>query len=120
MLSVFYFIHFPPATKVNLKRVIVESGSAFAFWSTREVSNLSLLFKLVGCNNGSLDKVECLRQLPPEKFIDLSLRPEIVDSGCCSKTPTVDSDFIIEHLLDIMFGNQSISSEARRFFRPWM
>lgn len=97
-------------------RVIAESGSALAYWATHEVSNVSLLYHLAGCEAVN-DSVECLRQLSSNEFVSLLGRPEIANTGCCSKAPTVDGELIVEKPRNIMFGNEAISSEARQFFK---
>ena len=97
-------------------RVIIESGSAFAFWALRP-SNLGTLFHLSGCDKGPANPVDCLRNISALDFTNLLSRPEIGLTGCCSNSPAVDGEFLVEHPHAIAFGNNSISAAARHFFR---
>ena len=98
------------------KRVIAESGSALAYWALDTTSKPSYLYKLSGCDNGSSDPVECLRRLSTQDFYQILLRSANVP-GCCSRLPTVDHDFVIEKPSNIVFGKNSVSFQARQFFR---
>ena len=98
------------------RRVIIESGSAFAFWALRP-PNLGTLFHLSGCDKGKVDPVDCLRNLSALDFTNILSLPEIGLTGCCSNSPSIDGEFLVENPHDIAFGNNSISAEARQFFR---
>ena len=97
-------------------RVIAESGSAFAYLATHAISDASFLYRAAGCDNGPQDPIDCLRQLSSVDFIKVLVKLEISGTGCCSKAPTADGEFIVEKPVDIAFGNHSISTEARDFF----
>ena len=98
------------------QRVILESGSAFSFWAIRP-STLGPLFHLSGCDTGSDDPIECLRNLSAHDFVSVLSRPEIGMTGCCSNSPAIDGEFLVESPHDIAFGNNSVSAAARQFFQ---
>lgn len=99
------------------KRVISESGSALAYFSVHDPKNIDILYKAAGCDNSSQGPVDCLRQKSAKDILSLLSRPEIAFRGCCSNNPTFDHDFLVEMPHDIVFGNNSVSSGARQFFR---
>ena len=97
-------------------RVIAESGSAFAYWATHDVTDVSPLYEAAGCDKGPEDPVDCLRQLSSMDLMKVLTKPSISGTGCCSKAPTIDGEFIVEDPVDIAFENYSISADARNFF----
>ena len=97
-------------------RVIAESGSAFAYWATHEVTGVNPLYEAAGCDKGPQDPVDCLRQLSSEEFMQVLRKPVISVAGCCSNAPTIDGEFIVENPVEIAFGNHSKSANAREFF----
>ena len=101
------------------KRVIAESGSAFSFMGVNPVPNVDLLFQLTGCNKGTQDQVECLRRIPSKDLVKILSAPSVTFTRCCSRSPTIDNEFIVEKPIDIAFGNHTVSIKAREFFNLW-
>ena len=96
-------------------RAIAESGSPINSRFSASLPNAYLLFRLTGCDNVSVDKIECLKRMSATDLLAVLNKPEMV--GCCSPSPTVDHEFLVETPFDIVTGKSNISSEARQFFR---
>ena len=99
------------------KRVIAESGSGLAYWGTINLPNVDLLYRLTGCDKGAQDPVDCLRGVSSEELVKVLAGPNVTAAGCCSRSPTIDQEFIVEKPMDIAFGNHAVSFKARQFFR---
>ena len=98
------------------KRAIAQSGAALSNWdSNNALPNVTRLYNMTGCYVNSLDPVDCLRRMSAADLLAVLNKPEM--AGCCSPAPTLDHDFVIEKPLDIAFGNNAVSFEARQFFR---
>ena len=95
------------------KRVIAESGSALSYWAVNRYPNATSLLQASGCATGATDPVECLRGLSTDAFYQILTNPV---AQCC-RFPSVDHDFIVEDPMDIVFGSNTVSFEARQFFR---
>ena len=99
------------------KRVIAESGSAFSYWGSNAIPNIDLLYQLTECDKETQDPVECLRSVPSDDLVKILAGPNVTAAECCSRSPTIDNEFIVENPIDIAFGNHTVSFQAREFFR---
>ena len=97
------------------QRAIAESGSPINSWFSASLPDVDLLYHLTGCDNATVDKIECLKQMSATGLLAVLNKPEMV--GCCSPTPTLDHDFLVDIPFNIATGKNNKSSEARNFFR---
>ena len=94
-----------PGNKGLFQRVISESGTAFEYWSVYGPNARKIISKL-SCTQG--DRIMCLKQ---KSALEIQSVQWLVNYG-----PVVDGDFLVEMPTDIVFGNNSKSAEARKFF----
>ena len=95
-----------PVNKGLFKRVIAESGSPLSDWAVREPVGDKLI-EAVGCSKEK-DPILCLKQKNP---YGLEL-----EGNKLKYAPSVDGEFLVESPHDIIYGNNSVSEEARTFF----
>ena len=109
---IFQMVH--AGNKGLFKRAIAESGSPINSWFSKLLPNVDLLYRLTGCNNAT-DKVACLKHMSATDLLAVLNRPEM--AGCCSPTPTLDHDFLVDTPFEIVAGQGKNASDARQFYR---
>lgn len=100
-----------PGNKGHFQRVIAESGSPLAIWSTMPGPNIGAFVKRVGCDK-AVDDIACLRSITANELsIDTML---MIDQ--LQFLPVVDGDFLQESPEIILTGSNPISASAREFY----